>query len=92
MARFSSVPSCFFLFFLGLNCCLYYDNKDMARTISLVPTSAITGEGIPDLLGLLMRLTQSKMSKRLTYISELQVSLGVEHFVFVFVLRMPAVE
>lgn len=29
----------------GLNCELYYRNSDMRRTISVVPTSALTGEG-----------------------------------------------
>jgi len=59
----------------GLNCCLYYDNKDTRSTISLVPTSAITGEGIPDMLMLLVQLTQGRMSQKLAYVSELQCTV-----------------
>jgi translation initiation factor 5B len=29
----------------GLNCSLYYDNPDFRKYVSVVPTSAITGEG-----------------------------------------------
>lgn len=29
----------------SLNCCLYYKNPDPRKYVSLVPTSAITGEG-----------------------------------------------
>lgn len=50
----------------GLNADLYYENKDLRSNISLVPTSARTGEGIPDLLGLLTQLTQRFMAKRIT--------------------------
>lgn len=59
----------------GLNCALYYKNKNVSKNISLVPTSAITGEGLPDLLMLLIQLTQKKMSKRLQYISDLQCTV-----------------
>lgn len=59
----------------GLNTALYWENPDPRKIISLVPTSAITGEGIPDLLMLLIQLTQSKMSKKLSYISELQCTV-----------------
>lgn len=31
----------------GLNSLPYYQNKDFARIVSLVPTSAHTGEGVP---------------------------------------------
>ena len=45
----------------GLNACLYWENEDLAHTVSLVPTSAITGEGVPDLLRMLITLTQERM-------------------------------
>lgn len=59
----------------GLNACLYYDNKNFARNVSFVPTSAITGEGIPDLLHLLIKLTQERMSDSLMYLSELECTV-----------------
>ncbi|WFD29189.1 eukaryotic translation initiation factor 5B [Malassezia sp. CBS 17886] len=59
----------------GLNAELYYKNKNLGRYVSLVPTSAITGEGIPDMLQLLVALTQDRMSERLMYLSELQCTV-----------------
>lgn len=59
----------------SLNTCLYYENKDFLKVVSIVPTSAVTGEGIPDLLLLLVQLTQSKMSEKLTFISSLQATV-----------------
>lgn len=49
----------------GLNAELYYQNKDFIHNVSLIPTSAHTGEGIPDLLAVLIQLTQTKLSKRI---------------------------
>ncbi len=34
----------------GLNVALYWKNADPRKYVNVVPTSAITGEGIPDLL------------------------------------------
>ncbi|KAF9085273.1 hypothetical protein BGX29_001438 [Mortierella sp. GBA35] len=59
----------------GLNATLYYDNKNMGKYVSLVPTSAHTGEGIPDMIMLLVELTQTRMSERLMYISELECTV-----------------
>ncbi|CAO3592993.1 unnamed protein product [Absidia cylindrospora] len=59
----------------GLNAQLYYKNKNFAKYVSLVPTSAHTGEGIPDLLNLLVTLTQSRMSEQLMYITELECTV-----------------
>ncbi|KAG0005605.1 hypothetical protein BGZ79_003516 [Entomortierella chlamydospora] len=59
----------------GLNAVLYYDNKNMGKYVSLVPTSAHTGEGIPDMIMLLVELTQTRMSERLMYISELECTV-----------------
>jgi translation initiation factor 5B len=59
----------------GLNSVLYYENKNFARNVSLVPTSAITGEGIPDMIMLLINLTQQRMSDRLMYLSELECTV-----------------
>mmetsp|Transcript_6939 Transcript_6939/g.12773 ORF Transcript_6939/g.12773 Transcript_6939/m.12773 type:complete len:1248 (-) Transcript_6939:129-3872(-) len=49
-----------------LNTTLYFKNKDPKEWISLVPTSAHTGEGIPDLLWLLVKMTQNFMRDQIT--------------------------
>ncbi|KAK9459832.1 uncharacterized protein V1516DRAFT_678114 [Lipomyces oligophaga] len=59
----------------GLNSELYYKNRNMARNVSLVPTSAVTGEGVPDMLKLLIELTQNRMSDKLMYLSELECTV-----------------
>lgn len=59
----------------GLNAILHYENKNFAKYVSLVPTSAITGEGIPDMLMLLVNLTQQRMSEQLMYLSELEATV-----------------
>ncbi|MEM0101012.1 MAG: translation initiation factor IF-2 [Candidatus Methanomethylicaceae archaeon] len=43
-----------------------YDRiKDFTRTVAIVPTSALTGEGIPELLALICGLTQQYLTDRL---------------------------
>ncbi|PHZ12840.1 translation initiation factor eIF5B [Rhizopus microsporus ATCC 52813] len=59
----------------GLNAQLYYKNKNFAKYVSLVPTSAHTGEGIPDMLNLLIHLTQTRMSDKLMYVTELECTV-----------------
>lgn len=59
----------------GLNACLYYENKNFARNVSIVPTSAVTGEGVPDMIMLLVNLTQQRMSDKLMYLSELECTV-----------------
>ena len=59
----------------GFNSELYYENKSMAKFVSLVPTSAHTGEGIPDMLKLIMQLTQERMTGSLMYLSEVQATV-----------------
>ncbi|OAL36797.1 hypothetical protein AYO20_03852 [Fonsecaea nubica] len=59
----------------GFNSELFYENKDMRRYVSLVPTSAHTGEGIPDLLKLLVSLTQERMTSSLMYLSEVECTV-----------------
>ncbi len=43
--------------------------KDFAKTVAIVPTSAKTGEGIPELLMVLAGLTQRFMTERLKFTS-----------------------
>ena len=59
----------------GFNSELYYENKSMAKNVSLVPTSAHTGEGIPDMLKLLVQLTQERMTNKLMYLSEVECTV-----------------
>ncbi|KAJ6230469.1 eukaryotic translation initiation factor 5b [Anaeramoeba flamelloides] len=60
---------------LGMNAELYFKNKSIKDTVSLVPTSAVTGEGIPDLLMYVVQLTQKYMIKKLTYLSTFQCTI-----------------
>lgn len=50
----------------GLNTAVYWENHDIRRDVSIVPTSAVTGEGVPDLLYLIVKLTQTLMAKKIT--------------------------
>lgn len=50
---------------LGLNVCEYWKNDDPASFISAVPTSAKTGEGIPDILGVVVKYAQKYMKKKI---------------------------
>ncbi|KAK6828487.1 hypothetical protein PG987_011828 [Apiospora arundinis] len=59
----------------GFNSELYYENKSMAKFVSLIPTSAHTGEGIPDMLKLILQLTQERMVGSLMYLSEVQATV-----------------
>uniref|UniRef100_A0A3Q7G764 Eukaryotic translation initiation factor 5B n=1 Tax=Solanum lycopersicum TaxID=4081 RepID=A0A3Q7G764_SOLLC len=60
----------------GINTELYYKNKEMGKdTFSIVPTSAISGEGIPDMLLLLVQWTQKTMIERLTYSNVVQCTV-----------------
>lgn len=56
---------------VGLNAALYYSNPDVRKYVSLVPCSAITGEGVPDLLFLIVQLTQRMMRSQLVLSNEL---------------------
>ncbi|CAI9281073.1 unnamed protein product [Lactuca saligna] len=59
----------------GLNTELYSKNKDRGDTYSIVPTSAISGEGIPEMLLLLVQWAQKTMIEKLTYNSDIQCAV-----------------
>ena len=59
----------------GLNAEIFDENKNLAKNVSLVPTSAISGEGIPDMLMLLVKLTQERMNQSLMFITELECTI-----------------
>jgi translation initiation factor 5B len=54
----------------NLNAELYYRNKEVRTTVSIVPISAVTGEGVPDLLLVLVQLTQRMMTEKLLYLED----------------------
>ena len=49
----------------GINACLYWENQDPASYVSLVPTSAITGEGLPDLVTFISHTCQTNFKHKL---------------------------
>ena len=59
----------------GLNAQLYYRNKDFKEYVSLVPTSAITGEGVPDILMMLVQLSQKMLVERIMWSPEVQCTV-----------------
>lgn len=59
----------------GLNAALFYENPDPRSYVSLVPTSAITGEGMGNLLSLIVDACQGPLAKRLMYSDELQATV-----------------
>jgi len=59
----------------GLNAELYWENEELGSTVSLVPTSAISGEGVNDLLHMLSRLSQQHLAKKLSFSPNLQCTV-----------------
>ena len=49
----------------GFNACCYWENEDVNEYLSLCPTSAITGEGLPDLMTYLALQCQTRIPKQL---------------------------
>ena len=54
----------------SLNARLFWENPDANTYVSLVPTSAITGEGIPDLLSLMINLCQERLTRKISVKSD----------------------
>ena len=50
--------------YVDINPKLYDENENMKEYINMVPTSAITGEGIPDLIGMFIYLSQKFLLKK----------------------------
>ncbi|KAF3052364.1 hypothetical protein E8E11_010879 [Didymella keratinophila] len=59
----------------GFNSELHFKNKNMAKYVSVCPTSAHTGEGIPDMIKLIVNLTQSRLTNNLMYLSEVECTV-----------------
>ncbi|KAA3679371.1 translation initiation factor 5B [Paragonimus westermani] len=60
---------------MNINVKLFYDNPNPDEFISMVPTSAHTGDGMGDLLAALCMRLQDKLSKRLAFSEELHASV-----------------
>ena len=58
-----------------LNVALFYENSDPEDYISLVPTSAHSGDGMGNLMASLVAMSQSFLAKRLSYTEELQATV-----------------
>lgn len=59
----------------AVNCELYYKNDNLKGCVSVVPTSAATGEGVCDLLLLMIELVQRFMSNKVALKSDLQCTV-----------------
>lgn len=51
----------------GLNAALYYENPDPKTYVSLVPTSAVSGDGMGNLISMLITFSQSRLMKRIIF-------------------------
>ncbi|KAH6629569.1 hypothetical protein C7974DRAFT_394726 [Boeremia exigua] len=59
----------------GFNSELHFKNKSLSKYVSVCPTSAHTGEGIPDMIKLIVSLTQSRLTNNLMYLSEVECTV-----------------
>jgi translation initiation factor 5B len=59
----------------GFNSELFHKNKNMSKYVSVCPTSAHTGEGIPDMIKLIVKLTQERLTNNLMYLSEVECTV-----------------
>lgn len=66
-----------YIYFLqGLNAKPFFefkDAKEFKQWVAMIPTSAHTGEGIPDLMMLLVQLTQNLMASRIAFVDKVRV-------------------
>jgi len=65
----------------GFNAELYYKNKDTSKewnedtVLNIIPTSAHTGEGIPDLLFAICKMVQTTLQKAVTFTGEMNCTI-----------------
>ncbi|KAG9195409.1 Eukaryotic translation initiation factor [Alternaria panax] len=59
----------------GFNSEIFNRNKNMSKYVSVCPTSAHTGEGIPDMIKLIVKLTQERLTNNLMYLSEVECTV-----------------
>jgi translation initiation factor 5B len=60
---------------LGLNAKMYWENDSLEDTVSLVPTSAMSGEGVPDLLMNVIQYAQNQLQEKLMYFNYMQCTV-----------------
>lgn len=60
---------------IGLNATLFSENPNDKKFISLVPTSAISGEGIPDLISLILELCEKYMKSKMLLNKEVECTI-----------------
>lgn len=56
----------------GINSELYWKNDSVDDTISICPLSAITGEGIPDLLDIIVTISETTLTEQISVKEELK--------------------
>jgi len=54
---------------------LFSENKDLEEYISMVPTSAHSGDGMGNLIALLCEISQTMLAERIMYSQELQATV-----------------
>lgn len=54
----------------SINAALFYENPDSRQYVSLIPTSAHTGDGMGNLINMVVKLTQTMLAKRIQYIPD----------------------
>jgi len=59
----------------GLNSSLFWENPDPTDYINLMPTSAHSGDGMGNLMAMLVSISQQYLRKRLSYTEELQATV-----------------
>lgn len=59
----------------GLNCYLYWENEDISKYVSIIPTSAMTGEGVPDLLFMILNYCQTIIPEAIEVVEDLECTV-----------------